>query len=81
MFIRDILWSDNPMSIYASAEKTFIDGKIYYDSSKIPSIIEEIKNEKNKIINQMMMATNGGQKLQPVVSNSNKEFTCETVDK
>ena len=76
-----VLWSDNPLSIYASAEKTFIDGKIYYDSSKIPSIIEEIKNEKNKIINQMMLATNGGQKLQPVVSNSNKEFTCETVDK
>ena len=76
-----VLWSDNPLSIYASAEKTFIDGKIYYDSSKIPSIIEEIKNEKNKIINQMMLATNGGQKLQPIVSNSNKEFTCETVDK
>ncbi len=76
-----VLWSDNPLSIYASAEKTFIDGKIYYDSSKIPSIIEEIKNEKNKIINQMMLATNGGQKLQPIVSKSNKEFTCETVDK
>ena len=76
-----VLWSDNPLSIYASAEKTFIDGKIYYDSSKIPSIIKEIKNQKNKIINQMMLATNGGQKLQPIVSKSNKEFTCETVDK
>ena len=69
------------MSIYAGAEKTFIDGKIYYDSSKIPSIMDEIKNEKNKIINQIMSATTGGQKLQPIASNSNKEFTCETVDK
>ena len=76
-----VLWSDNPLSIYANAEKTFIDGKIYYDSSKIPSIMDEIKNEKNKIINQIMSATTGGQKLQPVASNSNKEFTCETVDK
>ena len=69
------------MSIYASAEKTFIDGKIYYDSSKIPSIMDEIKNEKNKIINQIMSATIGGQKLQPITSYSNKEFKCETVDK
>ena len=76
-----VLWSDNPLSIYARAEKTFIDGKIYYDSSKIPSIMDEIKNEKNKIINQIMSATTGGQKLQPIASNSNKEFTCETVDK
>ena len=76
-----VLWSDNPLSIYASAEKTFIDGKIYYDSSKIPSIMDEIKNEKNKIINQIMSATIGGQKLQPITSYSNKEFKCETVDK
>ena len=76
-----VLWSDNPLSIYASAEKTLIDGKIYYDSSKIPSIIEEMKIEKDKIIDQIKSATNGGQKLQPIESSSNKEFFCETVDK
>ena len=76
-----VLWSDNPLSIYASAEKTIIDGKIYYDSNKIPSIIEEIKIEKDKIINQIKSATDGDQKLQPIVSDSNKEFFCETVDK
>ena len=75
-----VLWSDNPLSIYASAEKTLIDGKIYYDSSKIPSIIEEMKIEKDKIIDQIKSATNGGQNLQPIESSSNKEFFCETVD-
>ena len=54
---------------------------MYYDSSKIRSIIEEIKIEKDKIINQIKSATDGGQKVQPVVSSSNKEFFCETVDK
>ena len=43
--------------------------------------MDEIKNEKNKIINQIMSATIGGQKLQPITSYSNKEFKCETVDK
>ena len=75
-----VLWSDNPLSIYASAEKTIIDGKIYYDSSKIPSIIEEMKIEKEKIIDQIKSATNGGKNLQPIESSSNKEFFCETVD-
>ena len=76
-----VIWSDNPLSIYASAEKTFIDGKIYYDSSKIESIIVDIKLEKNKIINQIMSSIGKGQKVQPIVSNTNKEFFCETIDK
>ena len=76
-----VIWSDNPLSIYASAEKTFIDGKIYYDSSKIESIIVDIKLEKNKIINQIKSSIGKGQKVQPIVSNTNKEFFCETIDK
>ena len=76
-----VIWSDNPLSIYASAEKTFIDGKIYYDSSKIESIIADIKLEKNKIINQIKSSIGKGQKVQPIVSKTNKEFFCETIDK
>ena len=26
-----VIWSDNPLSIYAKVEKTIIDGKVYYD--------------------------------------------------
>ena len=29
-----VLWSDNPLSIYAQAEKTMVDGKIYYDQEE-----------------------------------------------
>ena len=39
-----------------------------------------MKIEKDKIIDQIKSATNGGQNLQPIESSSNKEFFCETVD-
>jgi imidazolonepropionase-like amidohydrolase len=27
----DVLWNDNPLSIYAKVEKTIIEGVVYYD--------------------------------------------------
>ena len=41
-----VLWSDHPLSIYAKAEKTIIEGVTYYDASTIDSKIEAIEKEK-----------------------------------
>jgi imidazolonepropionase-like amidohydrolase len=30
-----VLWNNNPLSIYAKAEKTIIEGVVYYDVEKI----------------------------------------------
>ena len=29
-----VLWSDHPLSIYARAEKTIVDGTVYFDMDK-----------------------------------------------
>ena len=29
-----VLWSDHPMSIYAKAEKTIVDGKVFFDRNE-----------------------------------------------
>ncbi len=51
-----VLWSDNPLSVYAKAEKTIIDGLIYYDIEKDKKLREEIQRERARIIQKMILA-------------------------
>ena len=75
-----VLWSDHPMSIYAVAEKTMIDGVIYYDLDRATAQVEQIAKEKNKLIQDMLVAKNGGAKTQKPVQRKAVEFHCETLD-
>ena len=75
-----VLWSDHPLSIYAKAEKTIIEGVTYYDASTIDSKIEAIEKEKKLIIGQMLIAKENGAKTQAPKKIAKREFTCETLD-
>ncbi|GAL63118.1 amidohydrolase [Algibacter lectus] len=59
-----VLWTDHPMSIYAKAEKTIIEGVTYFDLERDTMLRSEIKKEKNELINQMLKAKNKGLKTQ-----------------
>ena len=75
-----VLWSDHPMSIYAVAEKTMIDGVIYFDIDRATAQVEQIAKEKNKLIQDMLVAKNSGAKTQKPVQKKAVEFHCETLD-
>jgi imidazolonepropionase-like amidohydrolase len=45
-----VLWTDYPLSVYAHAHKTMIDGTIYFDEEKDARIKTEIDKERNRII-------------------------------
>ena len=45
-----VLWTDNPLSVYAHASKTMIDGTIYFDEQTDARLKEEIDRERNRII-------------------------------
>ena len=49
-----VLWSDNPLSVYAKPIKTFVDGVEYYDIEKDAAMRKEIFAERNRIIQQPM---------------------------
>jgi imidazolonepropionase-like amidohydrolase len=59
-----VLWSDHPLSIYAKAEKTFVDGVLYYDIEKDKKLREEINAERNRLIQKMIVAKKGGASTQ-----------------
>ena len=74
-----VLWSDNPLSIYAKVEKTIIDGAIYFDLEQDAQKQKENQKEKARIIEKMITAKKGGAKTQAPNSKKPKLYHCDTV--
>ncbi|MFM6924124.1 MAG: amidohydrolase family protein, partial [Ferruginibacter sp.] len=51
-----VVWSDNPLSIYAKAEKTIVDGIIYFDREKDAAMHIQNKNERARLIQKLAIA-------------------------
>ena len=75
-----VLWSTNPMSISAVAEKTLVDGVVYFDIERDKKLRELIKEEKNELENMMLAAKNKGLKTQPAKKKEDQEMNCDTLE-
>ena len=75
-----VLWNDHPLSIYAKAEKTLIEGVTYFDLKRDEQLRNDIKKEKSELINKMLQAKNKGLKTQPIKKKEKEFFHCDTMD-
>ncbi|MFH4967396.1 amidohydrolase family protein [Gaetbulibacter sp. M240] len=75
-----VLWSDNPLSIYAKAEKTLIEGATYFDIAKDKEMREAIKKERSALINDMMLDKNKGLKTKPISTKEDVHLHCDSMD-
>ena len=49
-----VLWTDNPMSVYARASKTMVDGTIYFDEEADARMKAQVDSERNRIIGNIL---------------------------
>ncbi|MFK5878128.1 MAG: amidohydrolase family protein [Flavobacteriaceae bacterium] len=75
-----VLWSDNPLSIYAKAERTMIEGVTYFDIESNERMNKEIKTERNELINMMIQAKNKGMKTQAPVKKEKVLLHCDSLE-
>lgn len=55
-----VLWSDNPLSIYAKPEKTIVDGIVYFDLARDEQLKQQIRSERSRLIQKMIADKRGG---------------------
>ena len=75
-----VLWSANPLSIYAKAEKTLIEGVDYFDIAKDELKRTENANERNILIGQLMLEKNKGSNTQEPKKKERREDHCDTLE-
>ena len=72
-----VLWSDNPLSIYAKSLMTIVDGTVYFDRDRDMQMREEIKKERARLIQKMIGAKKSGERTGPAVPSFRTLNSCE----
>lgn len=72
-----VLWSDHPLSVYAKAEKTIIEGVTYFDIQRDKMLQDEIQKQRNELIGQMLEAKNKGLKTKPIEKKEKAVMHCD----
>jgi imidazolonepropionase-like amidohydrolase len=72
-----VLWTDNPLSIYTKADKTIVDGIIYFDLEKDIEIRQHLAEERNRLIQMMIAAKKGAAKTTPALATLDTVNKCE----
>lgn len=75
-----VLWSDQPMSINAIAEQTYIEGIKYFDIERNAAMQLRDGLEKERLILKMANHNNKGGATQEVVKEEKHLYECNTIE-
>ncbi len=75
-----VLWTDHPLSVYARAKHTYIDGIKFYDMDEDVQRREALQTERNALIQAMLKAKEGGAKTQMPRGRGQRHYHCDTED-
>ena len=75
-----VLWSDNPLSVYAKAENTFVDGIAYFSIEADKAAQEALNKERNRIIQKMIAAKKSGAKTDKPSKKEQHLYHCDTME-
>ena len=74
-----VLWTDDPLSVYAKVEKTIIDGTIYFDVEQDQEARAAVQAERARLIQKMRGVKKSGGRTQKGGSWIELEFHCDMV--
>jgi imidazolonepropionase-like amidohydrolase len=75
-----VLWTDHPLSVKAKAEKTMIEGVIYFDLETDQQARVKMEKEKNELINMMLSEKMKGKATRSPSTRSSRLNHCDTED-
>ena len=71
-----VLWSDNPLSIYAKALYTIVDGTVYFDREKDAELQKAVDAERARLIKKMVAEKRSGAPVLPAMPTYTIMHTC-----
>ena len=75
-----VIWNNNPLSIYARAEKTYIDGACYFNLEDDEKARDAFTAERERIIQKMEAAKNEGASTRKPQPKTPHHFHCDSMD-
>ncbi|PTX61971.1 imidazolonepropionase-like amidohydrolase [Kordia periserrulae] len=75
-----VLWTNHPMSIYAKAQTTMIEGTVYFDLERDAQLRKNIQNQRSELMNMMLLEKNKGMKTLAPKKKEKVHHHCDTVE-
>ncbi|MBS1634808.1 MAG: amidohydrolase family protein [Bacteroidetes bacterium] len=75
-----VLWTDNPLSIYARVDKTIIDGQVYFDAEEDAKLREDLRKERARIISKLVAEKHKGEKVVKPQPKKQNYFHCDSEE-
>jgi imidazolonepropionase-like amidohydrolase len=75
-----VVWSDNPLSIYAKAEQTIVDGIVYFDRARDTEMRKKIAAERNRLVQKMLGEKRSGGPTTPAIPSYQVILSCGDHD-
>ncbi|RVU26551.1 amidohydrolase [Sandaracinomonas limnophila] len=75
-----VLWTDNPLSIYAKSLYTIVDGVVYFDREKDAQMRVKISEERNALVQKMLNDKKSGAATKPVKPSGKALLLCSDHD-
>jgi len=75
-----VVWSANPLSVYAKAERTYVDGIPYFTIESDKAAREVLNTERNRIIQKMIAAKKDGAKTDKPSKKEQHLYHCDTME-
>jgi imidazolonepropionase-like amidohydrolase len=74
-----VVWSDHPLSVYAKAEMTFVDGIKFFDRKDDERLQAEVDTERNRLIQKMLASKKeGGPTQKPSGRGKGHHYHCDS---
>ena len=71
-----VLWSDNPLSIYAKSLYTIVDGTVYFDREKDAAMHKEVATERTRLTQKMLAEKKAGGATRPATPSYQVLLNC-----
>lgn len=71
-----VLWSDNPLSIYAKSLYTIVDGTVYFDRARDAQLQKEVEAERLRLVRKLTGEKRSGTPVIPAVPSYQIMHTC-----
>jgi imidazolonepropionase-like amidohydrolase len=72
-----VLWSANPLSIYARAEQTYVDGIRFFDIKEDLELRKSIQAERARLVQKSIQMKKGGAPTQAATARVQRMYDCE----
>ncbi|MCF8245967.1 MAG: amidohydrolase family protein [Saprospiraceae bacterium] len=73
-----VVWSDNPLSVYAKAEMTFVDGIKFFDRKVDETLQAEVDAERNRLIQKSLAVKKDGGNTQRPNGRRRGHYHCDS---